>query len=89
MARQYEGKVQLIGVAGRDSVSAMRGFVERHGLGFVPHAADPDGALWAHLGVRAQPTWVFINGGDGESTTEFGELAPDDLRQRFDALLAA
>ena len=89
MARQYEGKVQLIGVPGRDSVSAMRSFVERHGLGFVPHAADPDGGLWADLGVRTQPTWIFLNGGDGESTTEFGELDSEELRDRFDALVAA
>ena len=70
MARQYEGKVQLVGVAGRDSVAAMKGFVERHGLDFVPHAADTSGDLWADLGVRHQPTWIFVNGTDGRATTD-------------------
>ncbi len=88
MARQYEGKVQLIGMAGRDSLGAKRMFVERHGLGFVPHTNDTDGGLWADLGVRGQPTWMFVNGADGEVTTEFGDLESDELRARFDALLA-
>ncbi|HET9442546.1 MAG TPA: hypothetical protein VFO65_04440 [Acidimicrobiales bacterium] len=87
MARQYEGRVQVIGMPGRDSLDAMRGFVERHGLGSVPHAVDGDGKLWARLGVRYQPTWIFVNGADGEATIEFGDFDPDGLRSRFDALL--
>lgn len=88
MARQYEGKVQLIGVPGRDSVAAMRSFVDEYGLGFVPHAADPDGKLWAKLGVRYQPTWIFVEGTTGKATVEFGDFEGDLLRQQFDALLA-
>jgi hypothetical protein len=88
VARQYAGKIQLIGVPGRDSIAAMNGFVKRHGLGFVPHAADTDGRLWAKLGVRYQPTWIFINGTDGKATTEFGDFEGDALRSRFDALLS-
>ncbi len=87
MARQYEGKVQVIGVPGRDTVEAMHRFVERHGLGFLPHAADPDGKLWADLGVRYQPTWIFVNGTDGKVTTEFGDFEGAALRSRFDALI--
>lgn len=89
MARQYEGKVQLIGVPGRDSVAAMRKFVEKYDLGFAPHAADPDGKLWAQLGVRYQPTWIFIEGTSGKATLEFGDFEGSALRRRFDALLAS
>ncbi len=89
MARQYEGKVQLIGVAGRDSVAAMRKFVDKYGLGFAPHAADPEGKLWAQLGVRYQPTWIFIEGTTGKATLEFGDFEGKALSDRFDALLAA
>ena len=78
----------MIGVPSRDSVAAMRRFVERHGLGAVPHAADPDGKVWADLGVRYQPTWIFINGADGKATTEFGDFDEDGLRGRFDDLLS-
>lgn len=88
MARQYEGRVQLIGVPGRDSVAAMRRFVDKYGLGFVPHAADPDATLWAKLGVRYQPTWIFVEGTTGEATLEFGDFEGNALRDRFDALLA-
>lgn len=80
--------MQLIGMPGRDSVAAMRRFVDRYDLGFAPHAADPDGKLWAGLGVRYQPTWIFVND-DGTSTLEFGELEGGALRSRFDKLLAS
>ena len=86
VAREYEGRVQLIGVPGRDSVDAMRRFVERHGLERVPHAVDPDGKLWSQLGVRYQPTWIFV-GADGTASLEFGDFDRDGLRARFDELL--
>lgn len=89
MARRYEGKVQLIGMAGRDTPASLRRFVERHGLGFVPHAVDPDGALWAQLGVRYQPTWIFVSGRTGQAALEFGDFEPDRLAERFDTLLAS
>lgn len=65
----------------------MRAFVQRHGLGFVPNVADTDGELWAKLGVRAQPTWIFVDGG-GKTTLEFGDLEGEQLKARFDGLLA-
>lgn len=88
MARQYEDQVAVIGMAGRDSVGAMRKFVERHGLGFLPHTVDTNGELWADLRVRVQPTWIFVNGGDGKAAVEFGDFEPDALRARFDRLIA-
>lgn len=88
MARQYEGKVQLIGVPGRDSVAAMKKFVDKYDLGFAPHVADPDGKLWAQMKVRYQPTWIFVDGTTGKATLEFGDFEGDALRKRFDALLA-
>ena len=65
----------------------MRSFVERHGLGFVANAADPDGRLWSKLGVRGQPTWIFVDA-SGKTTMEFGDFEGDALRARFDTLLA-
>ena len=72
---------------GRDDVGAMRAFVERHGLGGVPAAADPDGGLWSRLGVRGQPTWIFVDDG-GEVSKEFGDFEAEALRSRFERLLA-
>lgn len=88
MARQYEGKVKVIGMAGFDGTEAMRGFVQRHELGSIPHTADVDGSLWPRLGVRSQPSWIFVNGADGETTREFGELDSGVLKARLDDLVA-
>jgi hypothetical protein len=89
VARQYDGTVQLIGVPGRDTVAKMRAFVKKYDLGFAPHAADTDGKLWAQLGVRYQPTWIFVEGTTGKATVEFGDFEGKALRDRFDALVAA
>lgn len=72
---------------GKAGLGEMRSFVERHDLGFVPSVADPEGQLWSKLGVRAPPTWIFVDAG-GKTTTEFGDFEPDALRARFDKLLA-
>lgn len=72
-------------MAGRDDTGPMEDFVERHGLGFLPHAVDDDGSLWSDFGVRAQPAWVFIDRA-GETTVHFGPLSEDDLEQRLDAI---
>lgn len=85
MARQYEGRVPVVGMAGRDSTGPMRAFVERHGLGDLPHAVDDDGSLWARFGVRAQPAWVFVDR-SGKTETVFGPLATPQLRARLDAI---
>ncbi len=72
---------------GKAGVGEMRDFVKRHGLEFVPSAADPEGRLWSKLGVRAPPTWIFVDAG-GKATVEFGDLEADALKARFEALLA-
>lgn len=85
MARQYAGRVPVVGMAGRDSTGPMRAFVERHGLGDIPHAVDDDGSLWARFGIRAQPAWVFVDR-SGVVATVFGPLPLQDLRARLDAI---
>ncbi len=87
VARQYEGRVHVVGMPGRDDTGAMRAFVERHGLGRVPMAVDPDGQLWSRLGVRGQPAWIFVDDG-GQVSKEFGDFEADVLRARFDRLIA-
>lgn len=88
MARQHQDKVNIIGVAGRDNVANMRKFVERHDLGFLRHAADESGAVWANAGVRGQPTWIFIDR-QGRTETLFGMIDESDLSSRFDRLAAS
>lgn len=75
-------------MAGRDDTGPMADFVARHGLGFVPHAVDEDGSLWADFGVRGQPAWVFVDK-QGRSSIVFGALSDDDLEARLDAIAAS
>jgi hypothetical protein len=66
----------------------MVAFVERHGLRAMPQVVDDDGELWARLGVRVQPAWVFV-APDGRSDTVLGALYDEALFDRIDAHLAA
>jgi len=75
-------------MAGRDGTGPMRDFVARHTLGFIPHAVDEDGSLWADFGVRAQPAWVFIDT-TGKATIAFGPQSVEELRKRLDAIAAS
>lgn len=88
VARRYEDRVPIVGMAGRDDTGPMKEFVERHGLGFVPHAVDADGSLWAEFGVRGQPAWVFVDR-DGQAEVVFGTLSERQLAERLDALADA
>ena len=88
MARQFQDRVAIVGFAGRDDLEPMREFVDRHSLGFLPHAVDADGSLWAAFGVRGQPAWVFI-GADGTREVLYGALTEDELTARLEALEAA
>ncbi len=85
MARQYENTVPVVGMAGRDDIGAMKDFVRRHDLGFLPHAVDANGSLWNDFGVRAQPAWVFIDR-TGKTTIAFGPQPVEELRERLDAI---
>lgn len=88
MARQYQGSVPVVGMAGRDSTGPMRAFVDRHGLDFIPHAVSEDGSLWGDFGVRAQPAWVFVDK-RGERTVLFGPQSLSTIRAQLDAIAAS
>ncbi|MFA9430526.1 redoxin domain-containing protein [Egicoccus sp. AB-alg2] len=77
--------IRFVGVAAQDGDDAMRDFRDRHGLGDMTTVVDDDGSLWAHLGVRVQPAWVFVDA-DGEVERVLGELSRDQLFARLAAL---
>ena len=79
--------MQFVGLASSDSNARMKEFVERHGVGFFPHASDPRGELRAQLGVVGQPNWWFVNGSDGNIEKVYGELGQKGLTDRVEALL--
>lgn len=74
--------MNFVGVAGRDSESAMLDFVEARGVGAFPQVNDVDGTIWRRFGVTYQPTFVFIaaNG----STETFRSLSQSEIQEQID-----
>lgn len=86
-AGEFEGSVEVIGVAGRGDIAAMEEFVEQTGTGGLDHVVDDDGSIWTQFGVAAQPAFAFIDG-DGEVDVFVGTLGSDGLNERMQALAA-
>lgn len=88
MQAQYEDQVAVVGVAGRDDLSAIQGFIDDRGVGGFPHIVDESGQIWSDFDVRSQPAFVFIND-DGTIADGTGSLSEDGITQRLDALIAS
>ena len=87
VAQEYHGRVALIGVAGQDSLSAMRTFVEQTKAGDITHLADVNGTLWRDYGVSVQPAFAFISR-DGKAQLTVGSLDERTLRAKVGELAA-
>lgn len=87
VAAEYDGRVEIIGVAGRGRVAAMRDFVGDTSTGAMTHLVDGDGSLWQRFGVVTQPAFAFVER-DGSVRTFTGSLDEQELRQAADELLA-
>ena len=62
LARQYDGKVTMIGIAGLDQSSkAMDEFVVEGEVGNVTHLNDKAGVLWRKFGIKEQSVFVMID----------------------------
>lgn len=80
--------VVLLGLPGKDSVEAHRGFVAEHDLGFLQHVVDQDGSIWQRYGVAYQPAFVFIDD-DGTVRVHAGPMEPSALDAAIDELVAS
>ncbi len=87
MQAAFDGQVAVIGVAGRDDLSAIQGFIDDRGVGAFPHIADESGEIWATFDVRSQPAFVFIDD-DGTIVDGTGSLSEEGLTERLDELVA-
>lgn len=86
-ARRFGADIAFVGVAGQDSVAAMRAFVADHDLTLMPHVADVDGALsQAHFQIQGHSSWIFIDGETGEFVRHVGPLEAEALDARLTAL---
>lgn len=80
VAKEYAGKVQIIGVAGRGTVEEMKAFVADTGTGKLTHITDTTGAIWQQYGIVTQPAFAFIHP-DGTTQTFVGALDTESLRR--------
>lgn len=87
-AEALDGRVEVIGVAGRGEVPEMEGFVDDTDTGGLTHVVDADGAIWSRYGVAAQPAFAFIDD-RGDVEVVIGALGVDALTERMTALAEA
>jgi len=72
MNKQFDGKVQIIGVAWNGTEQSMQDFIDKHQLTF-PNIKDNDGVIFAQFEVPYQPAWVFVQQ-NGTSQTSIGAM---------------
>lgn len=59
LARQYDGSVQVIGVAGLATEEFIEDLAGQ--ISGITHLVDLEGDLWKHFGVQAQSTYTVID----------------------------
>jgi len=87
-ADEFNGTVEVIGVAGRGKVPEMKQFLTDTGTGGLKHVVDGDGTIWSQFGVAAQPAYAFIDN-SGKVEVFVGALGFNALTERMRALAAA
>ena len=60
-AEEYEGRVQFLGVATRDSEADAAAFIDRYDVSY-PNLLDRDGSIRRFLGLRGLPTTYVFDG---------------------------
>lgn len=87
-AAEFDGLIEVIGVAGRGDIDAIQQFVDQTNTGELAHLIDEDGSIWTDFGVAAQPAFAFVDAG-GEVDVFVGTLGRAGLTERMQALAAA
>jgi thiol-disulfide isomerase/thioredoxin len=86
-ASEFEGQIEVIGVAGRGEIAAMERFVSDTGTGDLLHIIDEDGAIWSEFDVFSQPAFAFIDD-EGQVDVFVGTLGKEALSERMRVLAA-
>lgn len=85
VAKDYAGKVDVIGVASLGTVEEMKGFVADTGTGELTHLTDTSNTVWQRYGIVTQPAFAFISP-DGSTETFVGAMGTEDLRRNLDEI---
>lgn len=84
VAAQYAGDVNVVGVGGLDSDSAIQDFAaELDGMTLL---VDDEGAVWQRFGITEQSSFVILDAG-GQEVTKAGYGDDIDLSAEVDGLL--
>ncbi|MGP4088090.1 redoxin family protein [Streptomyces sp. KR55] len=73
VAADYEGKANVVGVAGLDKNAAMRDFVSETGTGSFPQLSDEAGDVWKRFEITQQSIYVIL---DKDGNTVYEGLLP-------------
>lgn len=87
MQETFGDDIRVIGVASRDDVDAIRGFVDSYQVQGFEHIIDEGGVIWERYGVFSQPAFAFIND-DGTVETNIGAMGLEGLTEAAEALKA-
>ncbi|MGW0828610.1 redoxin domain-containing protein [Streptomyces sp. NPDC002845] len=85
VAADFEGKANVVGVAGLDKEDAMKEFVADTGTGDFTHLSDEAGDVWKRFEITQQSVYVILDK-DGEQVFEGGLPAGKGLADRVAAL---
>ncbi|MFI1940879.1 redoxin domain-containing protein [Streptomyces purpureus] len=73
VAAAHQGKVNVVGVAGLDTNTAMKDFVAGTSTGGFPHLSDEKGEVWKRFKVTEQSRYVIL---DKNGATVFEGVLP-------------
>ncbi|MFE0255763.1 redoxin family protein [Streptomyces sp. NPDC059010] len=85
VAAAYQGKANVLGVAGLDKNAAMKDFVSQTGTQDFPHLSDEAGDVWKRFGVTEQSRYVILDK-DGQTVYEGVLPAGEGLAEKVAGL---
>ncbi|MGP3921975.1 redoxin family protein [Streptomyces sp. 8N616] len=86
LAKTYEGRVNVVGVAGLDKPGPMRSFVSSRKVGGFPHLNDEQGSIWRKFEISQQSSFVLLDK-DGKVVHSGVPSGPEELDSRVAKLV--
>ncbi len=84
-AREYQGRVQFVGVDVLDQLGPARAFIRKYGWTF-PSVSDPRGAIRNDLGFIGQPETIILDAGGVRVFVQSGAITLETLRKELTSL---